>query len=308
VLGPSLLVASRSPRLRRLVTTAPVSRRLVDRFVAGATLDDALATTRTLADTGLTVTVDRLGEDTLTVDQAEATRDAYVTLLQRLADAGLAEHAEVSLKLSAIGGALPEDGQRIALDNVRAVCEAAREAGTTVTLDMEDHTTVDSTLEVLIDARVDFPWLGAVLQSCLRRTEQDCRDLAYAGSRVRLVKGAYAEPASVAYPSKSDVDGAYLRCLRILMKGPGYPMVATHDAEMIGATLCFAAEQARPADTYEYQMLYGVCAAEQQRLVDSGSQVRVYVPYGADWYGYFMRRLAERPANVAFFLRSVLSR
>jgi proline dehydrogenase len=308
VLGPSLLMASRSPRLRRLVTTAPVSRRLVERFVAGATPDDALASTGALVDAGLTVTVDRLGEDTLSLDQAAATRDAYVALLHRLAEAGLAKNAEVSLKLSAIGQALAEDGERIALNNVRVVCEAAEQAGTTVTLDMEDHTTVDSTLEVLRAAREDFPWLGAVLQSCLRRTEQDCRDLAYEGSRVRLVKGAYAEPASVAYSAKADVDRAYARCLRILMEGPGYPMVATHDARMIAVTEHLAARHGRPADTYEYQMLYGICASEQQRLADSGSQVRVYVPYGADWYGYFMRRLAERPANVAFFVRSVLSR
>jgi proline dehydrogenase len=307
VLGPSLLMASRSTRLRRLVTNAPVSRRLVDRFVAGATAEDALATTSTLADAGLTVTIDRLGEDTLGVEQAEATRDAYVMLLGRLGDCGLAKQAEVSLKLSAIGQALPSDGHRIALDNVRAVCEAAQQAGTTVTLDMEDHTTVDSTLDVLMQARADFPWLGAVLQSCLRRTEQDSRDLAYEGSRVRLVKGAYAEPTAVAYSSKADVDRAYARCLRILMEGPGHPMVATHDARMIALTEHLAVRHGRASDTYEYQMLYGICAGEQQRLVDAGAQVRVYVPYGADWYGYFMRRLAERPANVAFFVRSVLS-
>jgi proline dehydrogenase len=306
VLGPSLLMASRSARLRRLVTNAPVSRRLVDRFVAGATPEDALAATRNLADAGLTVTVDRLGEDTLSLDQAAATRDAYVTLLHRLGDSGLAEHAEVSLKLSAVGQALPQDGDRIALGNVRAVCEAARQVGTTVTLDMEDHTTVDSTLGILAEARTDFPWLGAVLQSCLRRSEQDCHDLAYEGSRVRLVKGAYAEPAAVAYSSKADVDRAYARCLRILMEGPGHPMVATHDARMIALTGHLAARHGRAPDTYEYQMLYGISAGEQRRLVDSGAQVRVYVPYGADWYGYFMRRLAERPANVAFFVRSVL--
>ena len=308
MLGPSLRMASQSPRLRRLVTTAPLSRRLVDRFVAGATLEDAQATTSALVDTGLTVTVDRLGEDTLNRDHAEAARDAYVTLLQRLTESGLAQWAEVSLKLSAIGQALPEDGDVIALDNVRAVCAAAEQAGTTVTLDMEDHTTVDSTLAVLTQARADFPWLGAVLQSCLRRSEQDCRELAYEGSRVRLVKGAYAEPATVAYSAKAEVDRAYARCLRILMEGPGYPMVATHDARMIALTDHLAARHRRRRDTYEHQMLYGIRVREQQRLADSGAHVRVYVPYGADWYGYFMRRLAERPANVAFFVRSVLSR
>jgi proline dehydrogenase len=308
MLGPSLLTASRSPRMRRLVTTTPVSRRLVDRFVAGDTLEEALAATRSLVSSGMTVSVDRLGEDTLSVAHAAATRDAYVGLLDSLARLGLADRAEVSLKLSAVGQALPQDGHRIALDNARAVCAAAERVGTTVTLDMEDHTTVDSTLEILRDLRRDFPWVGAVLQSCLRRTEDDCRALAYEGSRVRLVKGAYAEPASVAYSSKADVDRAYVRCLNILMEGSGYPMVATHDPEMITQAHRLAAAHGRATDTYEYQMLYGIRPSEQRRLLRAGARVRVYLPYGTDWYGYFMRRLAERPANVAFFLRSLFSR
>jgi proline dehydrogenase len=308
VLAPPLFAASQSPRVRHLVTTAPASRRLVDRFVAGATLEDAIDAARGLTDAGLTVTIDHLGEETLSLAEADATRDAYVVLLEELAARGLARQAEVSLKLSAVGQALPGPGHQIALENARAVCEAARAAGTTVTLDMEDHTTVDSTLDILRELRVDHPSLGAVLQSGLRRTEQDCRDLAHEGSRVRLVKGAYAEPASVAYPAKADVDRSYVRCLRILMEGGGYPMVATHDSRMIALAHRLAADNHRSADSFEFQMLYGIRISEQRRLRAEGAQMRVYLPYGADWYGYFMRRLAERPANVAFFIRSVLSR
>ena len=308
MLGPTLLTASRSPRVRRVVTSAPGSRHLVDRFVAGETLGDALDTSRRLVEEGLAVTLDHLGEDTLDVSQAEATRETYVALLGRLADLGLAAQTEVSLKLSAVGQALPHSGQDVALENARAICAAAQQAGTTVTLDMEDHTTVDSTLSILRELRVDFPGTGAVLQSCLRRTEADCRNLTHAGSRVRLVKGAYAEPASVAYPAKADVDLAYVRCLKILMAGDGHPMVASHDPRMVELAGMLAARAGRAPGSYEYQMLYGIRTSEQRRLAAEGERVRVYVPYGADWYGYFMRRLAERPANVSFFLRSIFAR
>ena len=308
MLGPSLLAASRSPRVRRLVTAAPGSGRLVGRFVVGESRDQAVDATRALVDAGLAVTLDHLGEDTCDASQAGLTRRVYVDLLERLADSGLASNAEVSLKLSAVGQALPRDGDRTALHNAHAICAAAQAAGTTVTLDMEDHTTVDSTLGILRELRVDFPWVGAVLQSALRRTEADCRDLAYAGSRVRLVKGAYAEPASVAYPAKADVDLAFVRCLRILLASEGYPMIASHDPRMIDLAGMLAERHGRRPGSYEYQMLHGIRVGEQHRLAAAGERVRVYVPYGADWYGYFMRRLAERPANVTFFLRSLLTR
>jgi proline dehydrogenase len=280
---------------------------VVRRFVPGAELDDVLVATKGLVSAGLTVTIDHLGEDVRDTTQAAATRDTYVRLLGRLADLGLGRGAEVSLKLSAMGQALPGDGQSVCMDNAREICGAAAAAGTTVTLDMEDHTTVDSTLAVLRELRADFPWVGAVVQSCLRRTEADLRELAYPGSRVRLVKGAYAEPPSVAYAAKSDVDRAYVRGLKILMAGAGYPMVATHDARMITIASALAEQHGRAADSYEFQMLYGIRPSQQRRLVAGGCAVRVYVPYGEDWYGYFMRRLAERPANVAFFLRSMAS-
>jgi proline dehydrogenase len=303
----SVLAVTHHPQVRRLVTNS-ASRRLVGRFVAGDDLATAVDPIRTLVERGLLVTVDHLGEDVTDAADATATREAYVALLDRLDDLGLAHAVEVSVKLSAVGQALPGDGGRIALDHAAAICAAAARAGTTVTLDMEDHTTVDSTLEILGTLRREHPWVGAVLQSALRRTEADAADLARAGSRVRLVKGAYAEPASVAHTAKAEVDEAYLRCLRILISGPGYPMVATHDLRMVEAARAMAVVHGRSADDHEYQMLYGIRTAEQDRIAASGDRMRVYLPYGADWYGYFTRRLAERPANLAFFLRSLLSR
>ena len=303
----SVLAVTHHPQVRRLVTNS-ASRRLVGRFVAGDDLATAVDPIRTLVARGLLVTVDHLGEDVTDAADAMATREAYVALLDRLDDLGLAHAVEVSVKLSAVGQALPGDGARIALDHAAAICAAAARAGTTVTLDMEDHTTVDSTLEILGTLRREHPWVGAVLQSALRRTEADAADLARAGSRVRLVKGAYAEPASVAHTAKAEVDEAYLRCLRILISGPGYPMVATHDLRMVEAARAMAVVHGRSADDHEYQMLYGIRTAEQDRIAASGDRMRVYLPYGADWYGYFTRRLAERPANLAFFLRSLLSR
>jgi proline dehydrogenase len=207
-----------------------------------------------------------------------------------------------------VGQALPGAGRKIALDNARTICNAARNAGTIVTLDMEDHTTTDSTLEILHELRQDFPETGAVLQSYLYRTEADCRDLAYDGSRVRLCKGAYNEPESVAYQERLDVDRSYVRCMKVLMRGSGYPMLATHDPRLIRIGGALAARYGRSPGTYEFQMLYGIRPGEQLRLAKAGERMRVYVPYGDQWYGYLMRRLAERPANVTFFLRSLMSK
>ncbi|NIH80065.1 proline dehydrogenase family protein [Amycolatopsis viridis] len=302
MLRTALLTAAGSPACRSLVERSPLTRPVVRRFVAGAGVDDAITVTRELTGSGRLVTLDHLGEDTTDAAMAAATVKAYVELLTLLADSGLADGAEVSVKLSAVGQRLP-DGDRVALDNARRICAAAAAAGTTVTLDMEDHSTTDATLGVLRELRADFPWVGAVLQAYLKRTEQDCRDLAYAGSRVRLCKGAYSEPPSVAYLDKSEVDRSYVRCLRVLMAGQGYPMVATHDPRMIA----IAAELGKDRPDWEYQMLYGIRDAEQRRLAREG-RMRVYVPYGDEWYGYFMRRLAERPANLAFFLRALVTR
>jgi proline dehydrogenase len=310
VLRQVLLQAAKSGQVRSLVESAPVSRDVVHRYVPGASAQDAVRACAELAGRGLTTTLDHLGEDTTDLAHARTVRDAYTTLLLALSDAGLtsAGRSEVSVKLSAIGQALGADGEKIALEHAREICVAAQQAGTTVTLDMEDHTTTDSTLSVLRELRADFPWVGAVLQAYLYRTESDCRDLAGEGSRVRLCKGAYKEPESVAFQAPLDVDRSYVRCLKVLMAGSGYPMVATHDPRLVDIAGALAVQHRRPQGTYEYQMLYGIRPNEQVRLADQGETVRVYIPYGEEWYGYLMRRLAERPANLAFFLRSLLSK
>lgn len=278
---------------------------MVKRFVAGEAVDDAVRVTRQLVDDGLHVSLDHLGEDTLEPSQAAATAKAYLLLLERLAEQGLTPAAEVSVKLSAVGQALDES---MALDHAREICAGAEQAGTTVTFDMEDHTTTDSTLRIVETLRADFPWAGAVLQAYLHRTEDDCAALATPGSRVRLCKGAYKEPESVAYQSADEVDRSYVRCMEALFSGAGYPMLATHDPRLveIGGTL--AARHGKRQGEYEFQMLYGIRPDEQRRLAASGERVRVYVPYGDEWYGYLMRRMAERPANLTFFLRSLMTK
>ena len=313
MLRSTILAAARSQHVQQLVTHAPVSRSVVRRFVGGADTGSAVAVAAGLIGEGLTVTLDHLGEDTTERRHADAVAAAYLELLQALDDAHLTERlglltarAEVSVKLSAVGQALPGDGEKIALEHARTICAEARRVGATVTLDMEGHTTTDSTLEILRQLRVDFPETAAVLQAYLRRTESDCRDLAYGGSRVRLCKGAYREPASVAFQRKRDVDLSYVRCLNVLLAGDGYPMFATHDPTLVA----IAADRATALDrtAFEFQMLYGIRPDEQRRLAAAGHTVRVYIPYGAEWYGYLMRRLAERPANLAFFGRALFSK
>ena len=299
------MAAAASDTIRAAVTDTPLTGSLVRRFVAGETSADAVGVAATLVADGLRVSIDHLGEDTTDAARAEAIVSEYVTLLDALRDAGLAGCAEVSVKLSAIGQRLDE---RCALDNARRICAAARQAGTAVTVDMEDHTTTDSTLATVAELRRDFPDTGAVVQAYLRRTLEDCRALATEGSRVRLCKGAYAEPVTVAYRDRHEVDLNYVRCVNALLAGPGYPMFATHDPRLIRVITQRAHWYGREPGGYEYQMLYGVRPAEQLRLAALGAAVRVYVPYGGQWYGYLMRRLAERPANVALFLRALVRR
>ncbi|MEZ0068802.1 proline dehydrogenase [Streptacidiphilus sp. MAP12-20] len=300
-----LLAASRSSQVRRAVLAAPGGRAVVARFVAGETRADAVAAADRLIAHGLHVSLDHLGEDPVDDAHAAAIAAEYVGLLGALDEAGLAGRAEVSVKLSALGARLGADGPALARDHARAICEAADAAGTSVTVDMEDHAATEATLATAAELRAEFPTLGVVLQAYLRRTESDCRELLGAGSRVRLVKGAYAEPEWLAFRGRDEVDRAYVRCLRLLMEGQGYPMVATHDPRLIEIAGVLAVRAGRPQDSYEFQMLYGIREDEQRRLAEAGETVRVYVPYGADWYAYFMRRLAERPANVAFFARAL---
>ena len=308
MLRQTILWLARSERIKKLISTMPVSSGIVSHHVPGEDTASAVRATEELIASGLHVTLDHLGEDTLDPEQAEATVNAYLDLLAALDASGLARNAEVSVKLSAIGQALPDVGHKTALEHARSICRAARNAGTTVTLDMEDHTTTDSTLSILRELRKDFPETGAVLQAYLHRTEADCRALAYEGSRVRLCKGAYNEPDEVAYQSRLDVDRSYIRCLKILLAGQGYPMIASHDPRIVEIASSLASRYGRAQGSYEFQMLYGIRPDEQRRLAKSGETVRVYVPYGQEWYGYLMRRLAERPQNLTFFVRSLISK
>jgi proline dehydrogenase len=313
LLRKALLAAAASQRIREAVTRTAATRAIVDRYVAGESSEDAVAVARTLRSAGLLVTLDYLGEDTTDAQRAAATSAQYVHLLGKLAAEGLTEGGavEVSVKPTAVGLLLGSEGgtspnalgERVAAEHLERIAAAARDAGTTVTIDAEDHKTTATALRVATALRGRFATVGSVLQASLRRTEADLRELAAPGVRVRLCKGAYAEPASEAFDTRHAVDRSYARCLGLLMNGPGYPMVATHDPRLISITRSLGL--ARGADSFEYQMLYGVRPDEQRRLAAEGAQVRVYVPYGGDWYPYLVRRLAERPSNLALFLRSL---
>ncbi|MFD3945633.1 proline dehydrogenase family protein [Streptomyces sp. NPDC058579] len=307
MLGPVILAASRSDKMRRFVSAAPGTKQVVDRFIAGETVDHVIPIVQDITGRGLEVTLDVVGEDITTVEQSHAARDAYLELVGRLKELGLGERAEMSVKLSMFGQAL-EGGHELALANVRPVVAAAAEIGTTVTLDAEDHTTLDSMFAIHEELRKDFPQTGCVIQAYLFRTEDDARRLAANGSRVRIVKGAYKEPASVAVQDKPEIDKAYVRIMKILMEGEGYPMIGSHDPRLISIGQELARRAGRKLDEYEFQMLYGIRSEEQNRLAAEGHRMRVYTAYGTDWYGYFMRRLAEKPANLLFFARSILTK
>jgi proline dehydrogenase len=305
MLSSILKRAARSPRARRTIESIPVTRRVVGRFVAGEAVEEAVRVATDLREAGFHVTVDVLGEDVHDLAGARGTRDSYLALLSAMNDVGCAQAGDVSLKLSALGQALPGQGDDIALAHAYEISAAAEAVGCTVTLDMEDHTTVDSALLIGEKLRADFPDVGNVLQSNLKRTPGDLSALVLSRARIRLVKGAYREPVAVAHQRKADVDAAYRADIDVLMSSSCYPMIATHDPEMIAAA-CQAAERSGRSDSsWETQMLYGIRKDLQRDALAAERRIRVYLPFGTDWYGYFMRRLAERPANVAFFLKAL---
>lgn len=302
-----LLGLSRNERVKEFALALGPARAVVDRFVPGETTDEAIGAVRRLSAAGVHATLDHLGEYADVPDLVDAQVAEYLRLLARLGSEGLSDWAEVSVKASALGLGLP-DGHRVALANARRICAAADAVGTTVTIDMEDHTDTDATLALLDACREEFPRTGGVLQAMLHRTPDDCRRLSGPGSRIRLCKGAYDEPPSVAHRAMADIRRAYLACLRILLRGDGHPMIATHDPALLAAALDYLDLQQRPAGSYEFQLLYGVRPEAERRLAAAGHTVRVYVPYGTDWYGYFVRRLAEKPANLALLGRALISR
>jgi proline dehydrogenase len=295
---------SRRRSLGRLATRLPVTRSMVARFVAGETLEEALVALARLHDAGLRTTVDILGEDVASVDEARAAADLYLATLDALTERGLDRN--VSVKLSQMGLGIDADVCRA---NVERILARAAESEAFVRIDMEDHATTDATLALWRELRpvnAGRGDSGVVIQAALRRSPADVEALIAESARIRLCKGAYVEPASVAFPDKSDVDDAYARLMERLLAAGTFPALATHDERLIRRALDFVRANSIEPDRYEFQMLYGVRRDLQERLVRAGFGVRVYVPYGTQWYPYFMRRLAERPANVAFVLRSVL--
>jgi proline dehydrogenase len=297
------------------ITRMPISRRMARRFVAGETIEQAIAAVGSLHTRGLTATLDFLGESLTTLAEAQRAADEYLIALDRIAHSGA--RANVSLKLTQFGLDLD---QASCTSNVRRVVERAMQSGNFVRVDMEGTPHTDRTLSMVRELRHEFDCIGAVLQAYLYRTEADLVALADAGTRIRLCKGAYQEPPDKAFPSKREVDENYVALARLLLdrspnasagndgRIPPLAALATHDERMIVAAKTYAAQCAIPREQFEFQMLYGVRRELQEQLVKEGFAVRVYVPYGTSWYPYFMRRLAERPANVWFFLRSLVRR
>ena len=303
MLRRTLLYLSEQPQVFRFVRGNGLARHFARRFVAGETIDDAIAAVRGLNARGITASLDLLGESVHNEEEARASGREYLTILDRIHAAKL--KANVSLKLTAMGLDMSED---LCVAIVQEILERARGYGSFVRLDMESSRYTQQTLD-LFEHRL-YPSfrenVGIVLQSYLYRTMEDVEHANQLKARVRICKGAYQEPASVAYPDKKDVDASYVRAMHALMERGNYPGIATHDEAIIGEAKRFAAERGIGRERFEFQMLYGVRRDLQERLVREGYNMRVYVPFGTQWYPYLMRRLAERPANVAFMTGNIL--
>jgi proline dehydrogenase len=300
MLRETFLFLSRNRTLRRWMETSPAASRLTRRFIAGQRLEDAIAVARLLLDENILSTLDHLGENVTSADEAAAARTCIEQALDAIAAASLP--STVSIKLTQFG---LDIGDSLCRANVEAVLLKAKAVGSRVEIDMESSEYVDRTLRIVEDFHRVNGSLRAVLQAYLYRTHDDLRRLNSLRVPVRLCKGAYNEPPSVAWPSKSDVDASYARLARILVEEGEDPAFATHDPRMIDIVLEHAARNRRAPSSFEFQMLYGVRRDLQKMLVSSGFRLRLYVPYGDAWYPYFMRRLAERPANVLFILRNL---
>jgi proline dehydrogenase len=298
-----LLRLSESKRLAPLMMHNGASRRVARRFVAGETLDDAVEAAREVNRRLQLASLDLLGENVSDEAGARRAAEGYLAVFDRIAQERL--DANVSLKLTQLGLDLSED---LCLELLEKIVAHATSQGNFVRIDMEGSAYTQRTVEIAKRVRAKYTGVGTVMQSYLYRTEKDVQDLLTTGCRLRLCKGAYKEPPDVAFPKKSDVDANYVKLMKMLLPSGIYHGIATHDPAMIEATKDFAREQNIKRDQFEFQMLYGIRADLQEKLVRDGFRVRVYIPYGVDWFPYFMRRLAERPANVAFFLRNLLPR
>jgi proline dehydrogenase len=297
------LFLSRRKHLRRWMETSPAARRLATRFVAGETLDDALAVGRRLNAEGITITLDCLGESVTSIEEAAAARDVYLATLEAMRQAGI--EPNVSLKLTQFGLDLSTGACR---DNVDQLVRRAAEIGGFVRIDMESSEYTDRTLALVAELHARHAAVGTVIQAYLYRSRKDIEALCGEHTRVRLCKGAYLEPDNVAFPKKQQVDENYTELAKLLLDHGTYPAIATHDEKMIEAVKAHVAARNLPRDAFEFQMLYGIRRDLQRQLVADGYRIRLYVPFGKAWYPYYMRRLAERPANVFFVLRNLFRR
>jgi proline dehydrogenase len=303
MLRAGLLKLSESKSFANWVVSNERTRRMAHRFVPGETLDQAIAAARDCNNLGMFASLDYLGENVSTQEDAQRARDAYLEIFDRIANERL--YANVSCKLTQLGLDL---GVEFCESLVVPVVQRAASYDNFLRVDMEGSVYTQRTVELVKRVRAQNPAIGTVIQSYLYRSEADITDLLAYGCRIRLCKGAYKEPAEVAFPKKKDVDANYVRLMQMLLASGFYHGIATHDPAMIAATIRFAAAKQISKDDFEFQMLYGVRTDLQRRLVKDGYRLRIYIPYGRDWFPYFMRRLAERPANVAFFARNLLRR
>ena len=296
-----LLRLSESKRLAPLIMRNPVSRRMARRFVAGETLDDAVEAARAVNRAGQSASLDLLGENVS--DEAGAGRAAqrYLEMFDRIAREKI--DANVSLKLTQLGLDLD---QALCQELIEQIVAHASALGNFVRIDMEGSAHTQRTIDIAKRVRAKYTSVGTVMQAYLYRAEQDIQDLLAAGCRLRLCKGAYKEPPELAFPKKEDVDANFVKLMKLLLPSGIYHGIATHDPAMIRATKEFAREKNIARDQFEFQMLYGIRTDLQQQLVREGYRLRVYIPFGTDWFPYFMRRLPERPANLVFFLRNLL--
>lgn len=288
----------------RFFRSSTLAKRVVDRFVAGETLDEALTATRTIVDSGLAITLDELGENVTTPHETKSAVSSYIEVLRRMKGASIPPN--ISVKLTMLGLDL---GNEITRENMASILSVAAEVDGFVRIDMESSAYTEATMNLFEELFAEYPkYVGIVIQSYLKRAERDIRRMVELGARVRLVKGAYSEPESVAFQSMKEIDAAYTKQTEMLLSGGAFPALATHDPALIQHTIDYATKHGIAKDAFEFQMLYGVRRDEQLRLRREGYGVRVYVPFGTEWYPYFSRRIAERPANAFFVARQLADR
>ena len=297
MLKESMLYLAKQDAIREFAQHNTIARRVARRFVAGETLENAITATHELNQRRISVSLDHLGENTSDASEAAVATDAYIAIIDRIQSESA--DANISVKLTALGFDISEE---LARDNLTRVLNVAQRYNIFVRVDMEASDYTQRTVDLVIDLHATFENVGTVIQSALYRSPEDVQRLIAAGIRVRLVKGAYLEAATIAHPRKAEVDSAYLQLMRQLIEHGVYPAIATHDERIIDATIRFASERDIPRARYEFQMLYGIRRDLQERLAATGYNVRVYVPYGSQWYPYLTRRMAERPANLIFIV------